>query len=135
MVYNRWQIAGRKETPAPYWIIGAPDGRGQSYYTMGSRTPFGLNNYFRSLVECYQAVRQVIHPDARVVQLVSFSDSDRQLPLFLEAMERAGYREDASLILDQSRIWRSVPHRRWYNYLDPEPSPARELLLIHHLAR
>ncbi len=37
VLYHRWQVDGRKEAPAPFWIAGRLDGAGESYYTMGSR--------------------------------------------------------------------------------------------------
>ena len=35
VLYHRWQIHGRRETPAPYWIADLRDGHGEAYYTMG----------------------------------------------------------------------------------------------------
>ena len=42
VLYHRWQVLGRRETPAPYWIADIRDGHGASYYTMGSRSALGL---------------------------------------------------------------------------------------------
>lgn len=131
VLYNRWQVQGRRETPAPYWLIGAPDGRGASFFTLGSRTAFGLDNYFRSLVAVFRSVRAVIDPDALVAQLVSFSDAERQLPMFLGAMEEAGYREAAPTAASRAERWRTVPNRNWYHRVDATRGSARELLLFH----
>ena len=49
VLYHRWQVMGRRETPAPYWIADIRDGHGASYYTMGSRSSLGLKNYFTGL--------------------------------------------------------------------------------------
>lgn len=131
VLYNRWQVHGRRETPAPYWLIGAPDGRGASYFTLGSRTAFGLDNYFRSLVAIFRSVRAVIDPDALVAQLVSFSDAERQLPMFLGAMAEAGYREATPTAVSRAERWRTVPNRNWYYRVDATRGSARELLLFH----
>jgi hypothetical protein len=32
MLYHRWQVDGRRETPAPYWLTNCQDGKGASYY-------------------------------------------------------------------------------------------------------
>lgn len=131
VLYNRWQVHGRKETPAPYWLIDSPDGRGSSYFTLGSRTPFGIDNYFSSLTAAFRSVQAVIDPEALVVQLISFSDAERQLPVFLRAMETAGFEEDASPVVDRADRWRNVPNRSWYNRVNATRASARELLLFH----
>lgn len=131
VLYNRWQVDGRRETPAPYWLIDAPDGRGASYFTMGSRTSFGVENYYRSLTAAFRSVRAIIDPDGVVVQLVSFADRNTQLPAFLQAMEAAGFREDAESASSRAERWRTVPNRKWYYRVDAARNSAQELLLIH----
>lgn len=37
VLYHRWQVDGRREAPAPFWIANRLDGAGLSYYTMGDR--------------------------------------------------------------------------------------------------
>ena len=68
--------------------------------------------------------------DAHVVQLVSFSDTSTQLPIYLEAMDRAGFDEAATRELG-SRRERSVPNRKWYNSRRPDNDASREVLLVH----
>lgn len=131
VLYHRWQVHGRRETPAPYWFIGAKDGNSASYYTMGSRTSLGLDNYFASIVAAFRSVRAIVHPDAVVVQVVAFADADRQLPRFLAAMEAAGFCELLPKGVDRADLWRIVPNRKWYNRTGASPVPARELLLFH----
>lgn len=131
VLYHRWQVGGRKETPGPYWIIGQPDGYGASHFTMGSRSEFGVDNYFLRLTEVFQSVRSTIENSGVVVQLVSFSDIDSQLPRFLRAMEEAGFREDLFTVRNRALLWRSVPNRRWYFRVNANRKSASELLLIH----
>jgi hypothetical protein len=33
VLYHRWQVLGRRETAAPYWITESNDGQGASFYT------------------------------------------------------------------------------------------------------
>lgn len=132
VLYHRWQVYGRRESPAPFWLIDAQDGHGASYYTLGSRSPLGLSNYFNTIVAAYRSMRTIIDPDALVVQLVSFSDVTSQLPAFLEAMEHAGYEEDAPIMIERNELWRRVPQRRrWYNHIDVTRGATHELLLFH----
>ena len=131
VLYHRWQVAGRRETPAPYWFIGARDGQGASYYTLGGRSPVGIEAYFQNITLAYQAVRAIVRPSAMVVQLVAFADADSQLPAFLHAMERAGYKEVLPAGITRAELWRAVPHRQWYNRVGADPVARQELLLFH----
>ena len=133
VLYHRWQILGRRETPAPYWIADVRDGQKESYYMMGSRTPAGLDNYFIDLSAAFRNIRQIIDPDTRVVQLVAFSDAASQLPRYLEAMREAGFEEASAGGIDSQQV-RSVPNRKWYNNQRTENDASREVLLIHHPA-
>ncbi|MDQ3703937.1 MAG: site-specific DNA-methyltransferase [Chloroflexota bacterium] len=138
VLYHRWQIKGRRETPTPFWIAGELDGNGEAYYSMGSRSATGLNNYFRSIEESFTRIHTVLSEGAKVVQLVAFSDVDVQLPRYLQAMERAGFREinlhargNDEVERRDSRVWRQVPLRRWYAAYKGPTSSSRELLMIH----
>ncbi len=133
VLYHRWQVMGRRETPAPYWIADLRDGHGASYYTMGSRSPLGLRNYFAGLTLAFSNLRQIIANDAKVVQMISFSDATVQMPLYLDAMTQAGFEEtsEGGIV---SRQVRPVPNRKWYNQGRPFNDASREVLLIHRPA-
>ena len=130
VLYHRWQIMSRRETPAPYWIIGASDGLPTKEYTMGSRTPYGEDQYFSQLTDAFRAVRPLLADDCLVVQLVAFSNADRQLPRFRESLEQAGYAmetpEDTGAEIE---LVRRVPNRRWYAR-GAESSGSQELLVF-----
>ncbi len=134
VLYHRWQIRGRRETASPYWIVGEPDGHTAAFYTMGSRTPTGLDTYFESIETSFANIRGLLSPKASVVQLVAFSNVRSQLPRYLEAMEQAGF-ERAEIRVEEKthsgNIWRRVPLRRWYASYQGRTSSAKELLLIH----
>lgn len=133
VLYHRWQVLGRKETPAPYWIADIRDGHSESFYTMGGRSKQGVQNYFTYLSDAFSNLRKIIAPDAMVIQLISFSDADAQLPLYLTAMNTAGFQE-ANLGEIDSRQTRLVPNRKWYNQQRTNNDAGREVLLIHRLA-
>ncbi len=132
MLYHRWQVGGRRETPAPYWLASLRDGHGESYYTLGGRSMVGLRSYFTKLTDTFWALRQFIDPEALVVQLVAFPDPDMQLPAFLNAMCSAGY-EELSLLgcSDWERPSRRVPNRKWYAYSEKNQHASNEILLFH----
>jgi hypothetical protein len=131
VLYHRWQISGRKETPAPYWFAGLQDGRTTSYFTMGSRSVRGIRQYFDDLKESFCAIRSVTTPSATIVQLVGFSDKATQLQMFLQAMNEAGYNEvfqDGQVGIYQTR---NVPHRKWYTQGPKTQDAGNEVLLFH----
>jgi hypothetical protein len=131
VLYHRWQYRGRRETSAPYWIADMPDGFGGAYYTAGSRTPTGLNNFFATMKAVFGAVKSVIAPDAVVVQLVGFSDVTTQLPRYLACMKEAGFEEWIFAGQCEERLGRRVPNRKWYAKLKGAVDASSEILLIH----
>ena len=130
ILYHRWQVLGRRETPAPYWIADLRDGHGEAYYTMGGRSVLGLSRYYARLLKSFQNLGRLIAPDAYIVQLISFSDTHTQLPRYLETMEAAGFTEESTNYL-QSREVRTVPNRKWYNQLRDRNDASNEVLLVH----
>lgn len=133
VLYHRWQLKSRKELSTPYWITDQLDGRGEAYYTMGSRTPTGIDNYFSTIEASFVRLHQVVAADALVVQLLAFSHIDTQLPRYLAAMEHAGFAECTHLVEDEQagRIWRRVPLRRWYASYQGNTPSSHEVLLVH----
>ena len=133
VLYHRWQVLGRRETPAPYWLANQRDGHGEAYYTMGSRSALGMRNYFATLSTSLSNLRRMVSQDAYIVQLVSFSDTNAQLQMYLEVMDRAGFKEASVRKLGNRRV-RSVPNRKWYNYRRQDNDASREVLLVHRPA-
>lgn len=131
VLYHRWQVDGRKESPAPYWIANCLDGQGASYYTFGGRAQAGHDNYFEASLKTLEGIREVMRDAAPFVQMIAFSDPPRQLPRYLRNMERAGFQELRPHSKAFRRIWRGVPGRSWHAELQGETHSAREVVLIH----
>lgn len=129
VLYHRWQVDGRRETAAPYWIAGCSDGQAGSFYTLGSRTPTGEQRYFESVNRAFRSLRSICEPGAHVVQLVAFSQPDRHLARYLEVMDAAGFDECAATA--PSRQWRRVPNRKWYATQKGQTPASREVVLVH----
>ena len=131
VLYHRWQIQGRKETPAPFAILNSLNGHPESYYTFGDR--HHVQPYFKTLTAVYRSIRNLLSPSSLVVQLISFNNPKRDISRFLYAMEDAGF-EECSLkdigLGTVKRIWRKVPNRRWYAGYKINSS-GKELLLFH----
>lgn len=131
VLYHRWQVDGRKETPAPYWIAGCKDGQGASFYNFGDRHDPEARDYFEASLRTLTAIRKVMTENAVMVQMVACSNPALYLPRYLENMERAGFREMTSATAKKHRICRDVPNRRWHANSKGKIQASREVVLIH----
>ena len=135
VLYHRWQVDGRKETPAPYWIAGCQDGEGASFYNFGGRKQKGLTRYFLTSLRTLKTIRQVMKKNAFIVQMVAFSNPAEHLPLYLRNMTEAGFEELFPLACNADgtvgRIWRNVPNRKWHARLKGATHSSKEVVLIH----
>lgn len=134
VLYHRWQVRGRRETAAPFWIAGTLDGDGASFYTFGDRKAKGLETYFENARDAFSSISKLCDSSSLVVQMVAFSEPVWQLPKYLEAMSDAGLREvDMALSNTDGagRIWREVPGRKWYASQMGATGGSREVVLFH----
>jgi hypothetical protein len=133
VLYNKWQIASRKETVLPYYISQKNDSQSEPYYTFGGRSRAGVVKYFELTTQSFLSISKVVNRKAIVAQLVGFSDSNVQLPLYLKAMDKAGYKEIFPISATGKRLWRDVPNRKWYTNIRDEWDSSREVLLFHSI--
>jgi DNA modification methylase len=129
VLYHRWQVDGRRETPAPYWIAGCNDGQGASFYNFGDRRESAADNYFRNSLITLKATRRVVRDGGYMIQMVAFNRPEDQLPRYLENMAAAGFSEMSAG--SEGRIWRQVPHRKWHATLRGKTHSSNEVVLIH----
>ena len=137
VLYHRWQINGRKETPAPFWIVNAQDGHGSSFYTMGDRKQKGLKQYYEYLFEAYTSLSIIAGKNTILVQMVGFSKPSLQLQIFLDGIEAAGFSEckfSSLANMPDGRLWRTVPNRKWYATSKGTIGSSKEVVLFHQIA-
>ena len=137
ILYHRWQIQGRRETPAPYWIANANDGHGSSFYTFGGRKQKDNKKYFDVLENVYTSLARIADEDTILVQMVGFSKPEKQLPRYTEIMDRVGFTETklgSATDSPDGRLWRGVPHRKWYAANKRSSGSSKEVVLFHKLA-
>lgn len=133
VLYHRWQVDGRKETPAPFWIANRLDGDGAAYYTMGARTK-ELNSYFANLKASLQSVAALCDRDTMIVQVVAFSQPKWQLSRYLSVADDVGLDEcllPSGTCTPDGRLWRTVPNRRWYADQRGTTNGSQEVVLFH----
>jgi energy-coupling factor transporter ATP-binding protein EcfA2/DNA modification methylase len=136
ILYHRWQVNGRRETPAPYWIASCLDGKGNAYYNFADRRRDSDDDYFAESLRTLKAIRAVTRPGAIFVQMVAFSRPRSQLPRYLNNMLLAGFAEIREVQSNDKtrtfpRIWREVPGRAWHANLKGPTNSSREIVLIH----
>jgi len=134
VMYHRWQVLGRKETPAPFWIADSLDGNGLSHYTFGDRNRRDLAPYFRGIELGFRSVTHLATRDTVFVQMVAFSKPESQLHAYLDALSRAGLVEvtiPALTNADDKRVWRRVPNRKWYADQRGSIAASNEVVLFH----
>jgi hypothetical protein len=134
VLYHRWQVRGRRETAAPFWIAGTLDGDGASFYTFGDRKQSGLEKYFETVRLAFRSIHALCDDSTMVVQMVAFAEPESQLPRYLDAMSEAGFREQKVSISSgdaEGRMWRCVPGRKWYASQMGATGGSREVVLFH----
>ena len=137
VLYHRWQVQGRKETPASFWIANSLDGHGASFYTFGHREQPKLTNYYNQIYEAFASLARIADYETLLVQMVAFSNPSWQFPKYLQVMKQAGFTEIRLPILINSpdgRLWRCVPNRKWYADQRGEIPSSKEVVLFHRLA-
>jgi hypothetical protein len=130
MLYHRWQVDGRRESPAPFWMAGCQDGRGNAFYNFADRSANAEDTYFAESLRTLTAIRAVMEDAAIIVQLVAFADPRRQLRRYLTNMQVARF-EEVRLGNSQRRLWRNVPSRRWHANSKGKLNGSREVVLVH----
>lgn len=135
VLYHRWQINGRRETPAPYWIAGKTDGHTGTYYTFADRRNAAADRYMARLKECFFSASQLLNKRSFIAQLVAFSDANIQLPIYLRALSEIGLEACEAFMseTEEKPIERNVPNRRWYAQLSAQSTSSKEFLLVHRL--
>ena len=134
VLYHRWQVHGRKETPSPFWIAGCKDGHGESFYTMGGRTDYGISKYFTDIERSFRTIYNLSDKNTFIVQVIAFSEPDKQFDRYLNIMKRIGFLEERFPKLSNSedgRLWRSVPNRKWYTAKKDLLTSSNEVVLFH----
>lgn len=137
VVYHRWQVLGRRETPAPYWIANRLDGSGSSYYTFGDRKYARLKTYFDNARQAFTSLAAIADQHTLFVQMIAFSEASWQLPEYLATMAAAGLKEvpaDGLGNRDDGRLWRTVPNRKWYADQRGDIDAGKEVVLFHRKA-
>ncbi len=130
ILYHRWQVRSRRETPAPYWLAGKLDGKPSSYYNFADRRQQHMTGYLAVMRATFSSIVRLMDERSILVQLVAFAQPEDQLPAYLGALSSLGL-EQANLGLDDTVVSRSVPNRKWYADVKGTIAASEEFLLVH----
>ena len=137
ILYHRWQIQGRKETPAPFWITDVCDGQGSAHYTFGDRNTHRKGRYYKDLKESFESIARIADKKTLLVQMIGFTRLEPDLDNYLQVMEEAGYKECMVRRYSSKhdgRLWREIPNRKWYALKDAAAGAWKEVVLFHNLS-
>lgn len=134
ILYHKWQVNGRRESRLPYWLVNSSQYENEQFYTMSLRdAPASLEVYMSTMYLTFENLNRVMQKNGVIVQVVGFNDLAKQLPLYLAAMNEAGFEEIRNI--DPSsfdgRLWRKVPNRRWFTRVSEHQAKCNELVLFH----
>ena len=133
ILYHRWQVNGRRETPGPFWIANQLDGSGEAYYLMHARQS-DLTKYMTGIKSAFSSMGSIANKKTTFLQLMAFSNPGEQLPHYLHTMEECGLQEHLlSDCLDSNdgRLWREIPGRKWHANSKGTLASSKEVVLIH----
>jgi hypothetical protein len=135
ILYNRWQVRGRRETGMAYGLIRQHARLGATNYTFAGRQR-GMEKYLDAMRKCYSSIVNVMDHKSLLVQLVAFSEPNRQLPAFERELQQIGLAPVELIHAGAShlRLSREVPNRKWYADVQTKRGASQEYLLIHKLA-
>jgi hypothetical protein len=137
VLYHRWQVNGRRETPAPFWITDSLDGNGSSFYTLGDRKQPDLTAYYQQALAAFGSLANMADNKTILVQMLAFSDPSWQLDEYLSMMKQSGFKElkfRSHANSSDGRIWRYVPNRKWYASQRNATGSSKEVVLFHQLS-
>jgi hypothetical protein len=137
IIYHRWQVRGRRETPAPYWLAGCLDGRPNAYYNFAERRRKQIDSYLAAMYATFTSIVRIMDESSHLVQLVAFARPDEQLPAYLARLTELGL-EPVSFDEAEAAgtpISRTVPNRKWYADVKGSLNASTEYLLVHRKIR
>lgn len=125
ILYNRWQIHGRRDTTLPYWIIDSKPPKP----TRLNYSKYKIEKYFSNITAGFKNIKKFCKKNCYVVQLISFRKKSLDFKPYLKALEDAGLKE---IKYSSSRLWREIPKRRWQaTKAQGDLESSKEVLLIH----
>ena len=117
VLYHRWQVKGRRETPAPFWIAGTLDGDGSSFYTFGDRKQRNMDKYFENVQEAFRSISKIVRSSNYSRSNGCLFESRYTTSKIFGCDGKCRLQRGIDLdfrLQSCERVWRSVPGRKWY---------------------
>jgi len=129
VLYNRWQVHGRKETDLPFRLLSFDSRYVASFYTLGTRANLNMkNNYLRTMERVLKSIHKLLVPGGVLAQVIAFPRNDGHISEYEDLMKQVGFRLIKS---NMSAVRRHVPNRKWYTQLVKHSRQPIEHIFIH----
>lgn len=133
VLYNRWQLFGRKETNMPFRLLGFENNCPASFYTMGTRYNLLVKeSYLENMKRILTSLYELLAPAGIIAQVIAFPKNDGHFFEYSELMTKIGF----SLVKPHaSVVKRHIPNRKWYAQVTNNKRQPIEHIFIHQKNR
>ncbi|MCX5915050.1 MAG: DNA methyltransferase [Deltaproteobacteria bacterium] len=133
VLYNRWQVHGRRETDLPFRLLGYNSSRAASFYTLGTRNSHEASeNYQDQMGRVLSSIYELMAPGAVFAQVIAFPKNDgHHITEYERLMKNTGFKP---LQPNLMKIQRSVPNRKWYTQIDKNKKQPIEHIFLNRKA-
>jgi len=133
VLYNRWQVHGRRETDLPFRLLGFNSEPPASFYTLGTRnSQKAYESYQKNMETILRSIHELLAPCSILAQVIAFPKNDgKHIGEYEDLMNRTGFKPVQSSL---EKIQRGVPNRRWYTQLDKKNRQPIEHVFLHRKA-
>jgi hypothetical protein len=129
VLYNRWQLFGRKETDMPFRLLGFNNNYFASFYTMGNRSnPSMKESYLEDMERILTSLYELLSSGSIIAQVIAFPRNDGHINEYSELMIKVGF---SPLKMRTSVVKRQVPNRKWYIRVTNNSRQPIEHIFVH----
>ena len=129
VLYNRWQLFGRRETDLPFRLLGFDNDCPASFYTMGTRENHSMKEiYLENIERILTALYKLLAPKGIIAQVIAFPKNDGHIIEYSELMMKVGFFPIKS---HASIVKRHVPNRKWYTQVANNSRQPIEHIFIY----
>jgi DNA modification methylase len=129
VLYNRWQLFGRKETDMPFRLLGFDNSCFASFYTMGIRSNHSMiESYLENMRAILASLYELLAPGGIIAQVIAFPRNDGHFNEYSELTKEVGF---SPVKPGAPVIKRHVPNRKWYARVVNNCKQPIEYIFIH----
>jgi hypothetical protein len=129
VLYNRWQLHGRKETDLPFRLLCFSNTFPASFYTMGARNSRSIKeSYTRNMESILTSIHELLVPGGIIAQVIAFPKNNGRFQDYEGLMKKVGFEPIEPRV---PTVKRHVPNRKWYTHVVNGYRQPLEHIFIH----